>query len=79
MNNKLELPMDIGEKVLAMLQPKTRPACVLVFTGLPTKKIYFKTGTLDDTDRDYIMQGLDHYIGGEDPQYMGVSQPDPDQ
>ena len=68
--SKLELPMDIGEKVLAMLQPKTRPECVLVFTE-SKKQIHFKTGTLDDADRDYIMQGLlDNSVGGEDPQYM---------
>ena len=55
MSNKLELPKDIGEKVLAMLQPKPRPACVLIFEP-EDDMITFKYNTLSEEDRDFIME-----------------------
>lgn len=55
MSNKLELPKDIGEKVLAMLQPKPRPACVLIFEP-EIDMITWKTAQLSEEDRDFIME-----------------------
>jgi hypothetical protein len=51
--NKLELPKEIGDKILSMLKITARPACVLIFEE---DRISFKSDALCNADRDFIMQ-----------------------
>jgi hypothetical protein len=53
--NKLELPKDIGEKVLAMLKPNPRPACVLIFEP-EEEMITWKATQLSAEDRDFLLE-----------------------
>jgi len=53
--NKLELPKDIGEKVLAMLKPNPRPACVLIFEP-EEEMITWKAAHLSAEDRDFLLE-----------------------
>ncbi len=54
-SNKLGLPRDIGHKILAMLKPKSRPECVLLYMINPWTEVRYKTGTLTDEERDFII------------------------
>lgn len=53
--SKLELPKDISDKIMSMLRPKARPECVLLFTSSPWKELRYKTGTLTDEERDFLV------------------------
>jgi hypothetical protein len=56
---KLEFPRDIGRKVLSMLKPKAKPFCVLIFevdTRGESCEISWKTDSLSDEDRDFILE-----------------------
>jgi hypothetical protein len=54
-SNKLELPTDVGRKIMSMLKQKARPECVLLFTTSPWKELRYKTGTLTDEERDFLV------------------------
>lgn len=45
--SKLELPRDMGDKIMSMLKPKARPECVLCFHD---SHIFFKEGSLTEDE-----------------------------
>lgn len=70
--SKLGLPKDMGDKVLAMLKPKVRPVCVLIFYWDCGWIIKYKTNALGDTDRDFIVQLDYERVWGRDEEVEEV-------
>jgi hypothetical protein len=52
---QLGLPRDIAHKIFALLKPKSTPECVLLFIAHPWTEVRYKTGTLTDEERDFII------------------------